>query len=253
MRSACAYHRYDPEGFPSGVGYGASDQMKPFRSVLSSYILIGFQIDAHIALFAANDSMSAFILHQDNIATTEGAFPIYRFSRHFSVLHNVSQEIAGLHFLDRVPGYDLQPLHQRPVLFRRDFQCLFFCTGPAETARLQPFVEEKESVPFPDQPFHAVTASTAEQEEDILFVWIQLEVEFHNGCQPVNATPQVRIAGSNVNLPESGCVIQHEESLLSAKAVLPKRNSRSPGQGSLSGSQDPDGKRVMRLVAQQEV
>ena len=75
----------------------------------------------------------------------------------FSVLHNVSQEIAGLHFLDRVPGYDLQPLHQRPVLFRRDLQRLFFCTGPAETAKLQPFVEEKESVPFPDQPFNAVT------------------------------------------------------------------------------------------------
>ena len=119
----------------------------------------------------------------------------------FSVLHNVSQEIAGLHFLDRVPGYDLQPLHQRPV-----------CTGPAETAKLQPFVEEKESVPFPDQPFNAVTASTAEQEEDILFVWIQLEVEFHNGCQSVNAPPQIRIAGSNVNLSKSGRIPPTRES-----------------------------------------
>lgn len=171
----------------------------------------------------------------------------------FSVLHNVSQEIAGLHFLDRVPGYDLQPLHQRPVLFRRDLQRLFFCTGPAETAKLQPFVEEKESVPFPDQPFNAVTASTAEQEEDILFVWIQLEVEFHNGCQSVNAPPQIRIAGSNVNLSKSGCVIQHGGSLLPGRAVLPKPNSQSPGQVSLSGSQDPDGKQVMRLVTQQEV
>ena len=58
----------------------------------------------------------------------------------FSVLHNASQEIAGLHFLDRVSGYDLQPLHQRPVLFRRDLQSLFFCTGPAEAAQFQPFV-----------------------------------------------------------------------------------------------------------------
>ena len=66
----------------------------------------------------------------------------------FSVLHNVSQEIAGLHFLDWVSGYNLQSLHQRPVLFRRDLQCLFFCTGPAEAAKLQPFVEEKESVAF---------------------------------------------------------------------------------------------------------
>ena len=171
----------------------------------------------------------------------------------FSVLHNVSQEIAGLHFLDRMPGYDLQPLHQRPVLFRRDLQSLFFGTGPAEAPQLQPFVKEKKSVSFPYEPFDAVTASSTEKEEDILFVWIQLEVEFHNGCQPVNAAPQIRIAGSNVNLTEAGCVIQHGGSLLSGRAVLPRLNSRSPGQVSLSGSQDPDGKRMMRLMARQEV
>ena len=171
----------------------------------------------------------------------------------FSVLHNVSKEIAGLHFLDRMSGYDLQALHQRPVLFRRDLQCLFFCTGPAEAAQLQPFVKEKKSVSFPYKPFDAITASSAEQEEDILFVWIQLEVEFHNGCQPVNAAPQICIAGSNVNLPESGCVIQHRGSLLSGRAVLPRLNSRSPGQVSLSGSQDPDGKRMMHLATQQEI
>ena len=66
----------------------------------------------------------------------------------FSVLHNVSKEISGLHFLDRMSGYDLQPLHQRPVLFRRDLQSLFFGTGPAEAAQLQPFVKKKESVRF---------------------------------------------------------------------------------------------------------
>ena len=66
----------------------------------------------------------------------------------FSVLHNASQEIAGLHFLDRVSGYDLQPLHQRPVLFRRDLQSLFFCTGPAEAAQFQPYVKKKESLSF---------------------------------------------------------------------------------------------------------
>ena len=113
--------------------------------------------------------------------------------------------------------------------------------------------KEKESVPFPYKPFDAVTASSAEQEEDLLFVWVQLEVKFHNGCQPVNAAPQIRITGSNVNLPESRCVIQHGGSLLSGRAVLPRLNSRFPGQVSLSGSQNPDGKRMMRLMARQEV
>ena len=125
-----------------------------------------------------------------------------------------------LHFLDRMSGYDLQALHQRPVLFRRDLQCLFFCTGPAEAAQLQPFVKKKESVPFPYKPFDAVTASSAEQEEDILFVWIQLEVKFHNGCQPVNAAPQIRITGSNVNL--SGIRMRY-----SAWRIPPIRESSS--------------------------
>ena len=71
----------------------------------------------------------------------------------FSVLHNISKEIAGLHFLDRVSGYDFQPLHQRPVLFRRDLQCLFFCTGPAEAAKFQPFVK-KELFEFLDNCFY---------------------------------------------------------------------------------------------------
>lgn len=171
----------------------------------------------------------------------------------FSVLHNASQEVAGLNFLDRVPGYDLKPLHQCPVLFRCDLQCLFFCTGSAESVELQPFVKEKESVPFPYKPFDAVTASPAKQEEDILFIGIQLEVEFYNGCQPVDSTPQIRIAGSNVNLPEAGCVIQHEEFLLSGRAVLMKPNWKSPEQDPLSGSPDPDGKRGTRPVTRQEV
>ena len=58
-------------------------------------------------------------------------------------------------------------------------------------------------------PFAAVTAPYAEQEKDILFIWIQLEVEFHNGCQPVNPTPQICITGGKVKPPKSGCVIQH--------------------------------------------
>ena len=65
------------------------------------------------------------------------------------------------------------------------FQRLFFCTGPAETAQLQPFIKKK-SVAFPYKSLDTVTASAAEEEEYILFIWIQLEVEFHNGCQPIN-------------------------------------------------------------------
>ena len=171
----------------------------------------------------------------------------------FSVLHNISQKIAGLHFLDWVSGYDLQFLHQCTVLLLGDLQCFFFCAGPAEAAKFQSFVKEKESVSFPYEPLDAVTASSAKQEEDILFIWIQLEVKFHNRCQPVDSAPQIRIAGSNVNLPEAGCVIQHEEFLLPGRTVLMRLNWKSPEQDSLSGSPDLDGKQVMRPVTRQEV
>ena len=55
-----------------------------------------------------------------------------------------------MHFLDRMSGDDLQSLHQ--------------CLKSLDT----------------------VTASATEEEENVLFIWIQLEVEFNNGCQPIN-------------------------------------------------------------------
>lgn len=93
-----------------------------------------------------------------------------------------------MHFLDRVSGDNLQPLHQCLILFRGDLQCLFFCTGPAETSKLQPFVEAKESIAFPYKALDAVTAPAAEEKKNVLFIWIQLEVEFNNRCQTINPT-----------------------------------------------------------------
>ena len=135
----------------------------------------------------------------------------------FSVLHNISQKISGLHFLDWMSGYDLQPLHQCLVLFRCDLQCFFFCAGPAEAAKFQPFIEEKKSVSFPYEPLDAVTASSAKQEEDILFIWIQLEVKLHNRCQPVNSSPQIRIAALSTH--KDNVAYKHEIFIL---IFLPK-------------------------------
>src|SRR5699024_6125297 len=97
----------------------------------------------------------------------------------FSVLHNALQEILGMHFLDWMSGDNLQPLHQCLILFWCDLQRLFFCTGPAEAANLQPFIKEKKSIAFPYKSLDTVTASAAEEEENVLFIWIQLEVEFN--------------------------------------------------------------------------
>lgn len=83
----------------------------------------------------------------------------------FSVLHNALQKILWLRFLDRMSGDILQPLHQCLVLFQRDLHRLFFYTGPAETAKLQPFEKEKKFISFPYEPFYAVTASTTEEKK----------------------------------------------------------------------------------------
>lgn len=171
----------------------------------------------------------------------------------FSVLHNDSQKIAGLNFLDRVSEYDPPSPHQRTVQLRGDFQCLFCFTGIAEPAKLQPFVKEKDSILFLYKPFDAVTVPSAKQAEDILFIWIKLEVKFHNGCQSINPGPQIRIACGNINFLKAGCVIQHGEFLLSGRVILLRPNLRFRGRGFLSGLPDPDGKRMMYLVMQLEI
>ena len=107
----------------------------------------------------------------------------------FSVLHNALQKILWMYFLERMSGDNLQPLHQCLILFQRDLQCLFFCTGPAETAKLQCFVKEKKSVSFPYKPFDAVTASATEEKKNILFIRILLEVKLHNGSQTIDPAP----------------------------------------------------------------
>lgn len=147
-----------------------------------------------------------------------------------------------MYFLNRMSGDNLQPLHQCLILFRCDLQCLFFCTGSAETAKLQPFVKEKKSVTFPYKPLDTVTASAAEEKKNILFIWIQLKVELNNGCQSIDSATYVCVSCSNINVSKSGCIIQHPGCLQSVKGARLKRNSIFPGRYLLFGLRDPDGK-----------
>ncbi len=66
----------------------------------------------------------------------------------FSVLHNISQKIPWMGFLDRMSGHDLQSLHQGFVLFRCDLQYLFLCTRPVEVSKFHSFIQEKKPVTF---------------------------------------------------------------------------------------------------------
>ena len=64
---------------------------------------------------------------------------------------------------------------------------------------------------FTQEAFDPVTPSAAEQEEDAFVVWIQSELVLYNGCQAFHTAPEIRIADSQIDLPEPGSVIEHRK------------------------------------------
>ena len=98
----------------------------------------------------------------------------------FSILHKL-QEIRRLpDFCNRVPGRNLQPLHQHPVLFFRQFECFFCRTRPSEGTIIQAFVQQQETVTFPQQRFDPVAPPAAEKKQRIFIIRIQGKLEAHN-------------------------------------------------------------------------
>lgn len=85
--------------------------------------------------------------------------------KNFSVLHKRSGRSLGIDILDH--RFDREALHQPGELMW--FQLLCFCgiPWPGEMPGFHPFGEEKETVAFPDEPFDAVGAPAAEQEQGI--------------------------------------------------------------------------------------
>ena len=73
-------------------------------------------------------------------------------------------------------------------------------------------------------PFDAVSTSSAEQEQNIFLIRIQLKIELDNGCKPLHTTSQICVAGSEIDPAEPGSIIQHERYLRYVTGVLLKRN-----------------------------
>lgn len=108
-----------------------------------------------------------------------------------------SAKLCGMGLGDRFLGYDLQSLHQHPILFRCDLHCFCRCTWPTETPNIQPFIKQQKTISFPDQSFQAVGASSAEQEQNVFLKWIQIELAPDDVCQTVDSFSQIGITGRN--------------------------------------------------------
>ena len=65
---------------------------------------------------------------------------------------------------------------------------------------------------------------SAEQEQDIFLIRIQLEIELDDGCKALHSTSQICVAGSEIDPAEPGSIIQHERYLRYVTGVLLKRN-----------------------------
>ena len=94
-----------------------------------------------------------------------------------------------------MPGNDLQPLHQHPVLIIRDSHSLIRCPWPAERTVIQSFIQEKEPVTFPQKRFDPVIPSSTEEEERIFIIWIKRILKADDGCQTIDPTAEIRESG----------------------------------------------------------
>lgn len=90
-------------------------------------------------------------------------------------------------------------------------------------------------MPFPYQSLDTVSPSSAEQEQDIFLMRIQLKVDLDNGCKAFHATSQVCVAGSKIDPAEPGSIIQHGKALRSVTGVLLRLNWISLQKKLLSG------------------
>ena len=77
---------------------------------------------------------------------------------------------------------------------------------------------------FPDQSFDTVSPSSAEQEQDIFLIRIQLKIELDNGCKAFHAASQICVTGSKIDPAEPRSIIQHERDLRSVTGVLLRLN-----------------------------
>ena len=102
-----------------------------------------------------------------------------------------------------------QALHEPAVLLGSKCPGLTFISGPLEAARLQPLVQQNESIPLPVQGLDPVPSSAAEEEQGVA-ERIQLHLLLDQGGQTVDPTAQIRAAALDEDVVSTTEIIQHD-------------------------------------------
>ena len=86
---------------------------------------------------------------------------------------------------------DLKSLHEHTVLICRDLKCFLPGSWPVEGTVVKALIQEQKSIAFPEESFDPVIPFPTKQIKCIFIVWVKMELEPDDVCQPFQAPPQV--------------------------------------------------------------
>ena len=86
---------------------------------------------------------------------------------------------------------DLKSLHEHTVLICRDLKCFLPGSWPVEGTVVKALIQEQESIAFPEESFDSVIPLPTKQIKCIFIVWVKMELEPDDVCQPFQAPPQI--------------------------------------------------------------
>ena len=128
---------------------------------------------------------------------------LYRKSTCFLLEFQCSQHaFRWFYLLD--PRVDSEPLEKSRKLFMCQITQVFFFSWPFECACFKAFVQQQESIAFPDEGLDAVASSATEQKDGIWRERIKSKLFFHSRGQTIDAVSEIRISAGDIYFFKSG-------------------------------------------------
>jgi hypothetical protein len=114
-----------------------------------------------------------------------------KFFHFLRIAQNLKLLLWGRYLQDRMFCNDLKSLHEHTVLICRDLKCFLPGSWPVEGTVVKALIQEQESIAFPEESFDPVIPLPTKQIKCIFIVWIKMELEPDDVCQPFQAPPQI--------------------------------------------------------------
>lgn len=114
-----------------------------------------------------------------------------KFFHFLRIAQNLKLLLWRRYLQDRMFCNDLKSLHEHTVLICRDLKCFLPGSWPVEGTVVKALIQEQESIAFPEESFDPVIPLPTKQIKCIFIVWIKMELEPDDVCQPFQAPPQI--------------------------------------------------------------